>query len=801
MFDALRQDLYYALRQLQRAPLFTTIASLSVALGVIVAVSAFTLVNALLFKPVPGAEHLYRVYTSDYDGRSEPWGSSSYRDYEDFQRSNAFADLAASDARQIALSVGDQPPVEDWAGFVSANYFNVLGVRPARGSTFRGSDALEVVITYPYWQRVFNGEASAIGRTVRINSMPVTVVGVAPESFRGVALGPPVIGWIPAAAMPMLARDADVLTRRGSRGFTVFGRLRPGVNSTAAAQRLNALAAALAEQDPDSWVDANRETRLVSVLSQRESVVPPRTRAAFQIAILLGGVLVAFVVLLACTNVAALLLGRAAGRENEIAVRLTLGATRGRLVRQLFTESLLLALIGGALSFMGLLWTLSLVRRQPLADVFDLRPDWRVVVAAVGTSLLCALAFGLAPVLHSLRVDLRSRFGSSATRQRNRMRGVLIALQVAIASVLILLASSAVRGVRAYVASDPGIELDGLVAMRIDTRLFGDDTVRRNLYGVQVPELLRSTPGIVSAARTVLFPLGQTNTGATVWFPDGAERVVEVNAVGNDYFATIGLAAQRGRTFQATDRRGTAPVAVVNPEFLRRYGDALFGRLLKVEEQAGVEIVGVVPEVHYHDPRAAARPLLYMLAEQIPWPSSQQSYLMRVAPGAEQQVVTALRQQLRQRFPDVVIPSIEPMRALTALQTMPHRVVGRVAFGVGAVELALAAIGLYGLLVFALLARRREIGVRLALGATPRAASWAVMKDGLRYAAFGSAAGLLLAIPATFVAQQAVPGARMSDPIPFVVAAVSVVATVALAAWLPARKAGRVQPATALRAE
>ena len=271
MFDSIRQDLHYTLRQLRRAPLFTMVASLSIAVGVIVAVSAFTLLNAVLFKPlpVPNADQIYHVYTSDYDGRSEPWGSSSYLDYDDFARSGAFASLAASAWQPLAVSVGSAQPSEQYVGFVSGNFFGVLGLRLQRGPGFGRSDQPEIVITYPYWQRVFGGDAAVLGRTININAFPFTIVGVAPESFRGVALGAPVIGWTPATTMPLVTRDTDAL-KRGNRRFTVFGRLHSPEDAQVAAGRLNALAIALAEQEPDAWIDANRETRLVSVLE------PPR---------------------------------------------------------------------------------------------------------------------------------------------------------------------------------------------------------------------------------------------------------------------------------------------------------------------------------------------------------------------------------------------------------------------------------------------------------------------------------------------------------------------------------------------
>jgi hypothetical protein len=353
--------------------------------------------------------------------------------------------------------------------------------------------------------------------------------------------------------------------------------------------------------------------------------------------------------------------------------------------------------------------------------------------------------------------------------------------------------------VRAYVASDPGVKLDGLVAMEIDLHMFGDDTVRSRVYLTQVRELLSSTPGVQNAAATALMPLGGSRTGAYLHLPNGEKHEVEVNTVGSAFFAAVGLGPLRGRVFQSSDRRGSAPVAVVNRAFLQRYGDAMFGQSVGINENAGIAIVGAVPEIHYHDPREAAQPLIYLVDDQLPWGSDRRTFLLRVAPGNEWQVVSQLRQQLRQSFPDLVIPWIESMRDYTAKRTLPQRIAGRVALAVGGVELALASVGLYGLLLFALFARRREIGVRLALGATAREASWAVMRDGLRYAAYGVTAGIVLGIPATMVVQQAVPGARMTDPAPFIFALVAVLGAVGCAAWLPARKAGRVQPAAALR--
>src|SRR5687768_12115648 len=390
MIDQLRADLRYAVRQMGRAPLTTVVASLSVAIGIVVAVSAFSVLNAVMFKPLdmPGVDDLYHVYTSDHDGRDAPYGASSFADYQDFAKSGAFDVLAASKWDEAAVSVAGSAPSSEYLSFVSSNYFPILGLSPARGRWLSGDDA-EIVITYPYWKRRFGGDAGVLGKTVQVNSVPLTVVGVAPESFRGVGLGPPTIGWAPASSLSAVMRDANALTNRGSRGFTVFGRLSAGTNEAVATSRLNALAAGLAQQEPGSWMDGNQETRLVSVLPHYKALFPPRNRNDMLLMIGAALLLIVFVVLLACTNVAALLIGRAVGRQHEIAVRLTLGATRPRILRQLLTESVLLAAIGGTIGFLGLLWTIRFVSALPVVDLLDLRADWRVLLVAAGTSLVC----------------------------------------------------------------------------------------------------------------------------------------------------------------------------------------------------------------------------------------------------------------------------------------------------------------------------------------------------------------------------------------------------------------------------
>ena len=801
MLNDLRLDLRYSLRQLARAPLFTIVASLSTATGVIVAVAAFSGINAVLFKPLPvtNPDGIYHVYTSDGDGTDRPFGATSYADYLDFSRSGAFTGLAAASWRSIPVAVHDAPPSVQYVSFISPNYFTTIGLAPARGRGTSAVNPAEIVLAWPYWQRTFGGDPGVLGQAIRINGVPVTVVGIAPESFRGVGLGPPVVGWASAELLPAVA-DRGVLERRGSRQFEVVGRLTAGSSAKSAADRLNALAKALQKEDPSSWTDRRNETRLVSVLSHRESLVPPGASTEIALAAAAGAFLVLFIVLLACTNVASLMLGRAVGRHHEVAVRMTLGASPRRLLQQLLTESLLLAMIAETVSLIGLMWAIKLVSRISFADMVDLRPDWRVFLVATITSLCCALFFGLAPALQSLRVDVRSSLtGTAPSSQRNRMRGALITLQVAASCILIMLAFSAVRGVRAYANINPGVSLDGLLGVELDTDIVGGDSLRQAAYVQTVMEVLNSTPGIRSMARTSMLPLGNGRSEAALVLADGSEDAVETNAVGAAFFQTLGVNAERGRAINANDTRTAPPVAVVNRAFLDHYGQNLFGSTVKVADRAGVRIVGVMPDIAFHDPKAKAVPLIYIVEDQIPWPASTQRFLLRVTPGSEATVAKALRDRIRAASPNAIIPRIATMHEHIAQQTLPHRIGGNVALVIGGIELALAAIGLYGLLMFALFARTREIGIRLALGASARDASWAVMRDGLRYAAYGLALGVVLAIPAAIVAQNALPGAHAADPVPFIGTACAVLLVAATAAYMPVRRASRVDLATALR--
>ena len=794
------EDSRYAVRQLARARFFTLTATASISIGILVAVSAFTLLNAILFKrlPVPDPEGIYHVYTSGMEGDSR-YGRSSWPDYLEFTRSDAFAGLAAHMWDRVPVTVPGENAVLDYVAFVSPNYFQVLRLPLAYGRHPNPDVQEEVVLSYGFWRRAFGSDPGVLGTTMKLGAATLTIVGVAPESYVGTGMGPPLVGWVNTELLD--ATGSDMRNSRRSRGFEIIGRLADGSTPAIAAAQLSSIAKGLAEQYPEEWSTMRGNSRTVALLTHRESLAPPGARGELIFGLIAGTLLVLFVLLLACTNVAALLLGRAVGRQHEVAVRLALGANRPRLIRQMLTESLLLALAGAVISLVFVAWAGAFVRARGYADMFDLRLDWRVILVAIGTSALCAIIFGLAPARQSLSPDMRSALGGgSGSKSRNRLRGGLIAAQVAVSCVLILLAASAVRGVRAFVRTDPGVPLAGLVSIRGNMDMFGEDTLRNRMYREQVAEIARGVPGVHSVARTMMYPLGRAYISRLVVLPDGRETDVETNTVGSAYFEAMALAPIQGRVFTRSDR-ADADIAVVSESFLRTHKAAI-GQLVTLRSALprALRIVGTVPDIRYHSDSQAQRPVLYVIDED-PQSFMGPSYVVRTSPGDERRVARSIAAAVHARYPELVIPAVESLRDRVAADTKPQAIMGRVALGVGAVELALSAVGLYGLLMFALFARRREVGVRMALGSSPRRASWDVVRHGLQYAGAGAVVGALLCIPATIFAAKALPGVTVTDPVPVALAISAILAAVASAALIPARQAAAVDPMEALRNE
>jgi predicted permease len=821
--EVVARDVAYAVRQLLGAPVLTVTAALSIAVAIFVAAGAFSALNSILFKPlpVPEAAQIHHVYTSDAFGRREPYGTSSYRDYLDFAESDAFDELAAvSRGRTVSLSVGGASS-EGWVNLVSPNYFEMLRM-PLRLGRAPEDREPGIVLTYRYWQRAFSADPAALGKLLRVNGTDLVVTGVAPEAFVGTTFGAPAAGWVHAWLAPTLLTDPDVLETRSTRMWDLVGRLGPAVFPEIAAARLNGVAESLEAAHPEAWRDLAGERRLVSVLSDRESRAPPDAAEELIVLTAAGTALIVLLLVVICANVASLLLARAIARRREIAVRVSLGATRARLVSQMLTESLVLALLGTSLGGLGLVWAASVAQRHPMLGSFDLRPDGRVLAVTIALAVTSALLFGSAPVLHSLRTDVRSALGSGSTSLgRSRLRGALIGGQIAVACLLILAAASVAKAVQRRTTVDPGVSTDALVVVQVSRSASSVDAADAELAR-QVQELIESTPGVRGVASTTLLPLGNIRTGLRIRLPSAGEQLVERSTVSPDYFATVGVGLLEGRFLEPGDQTTEASVVVVNRAFRNAFPSVGPGSLVELDvpepfrttEGAArevfsrstsmtttrLQIVGVVEDVLYHSSGEPATPLLYQVGPET-FSVRTQSLVVSVSPGAAALVASELRGRMRDRFPDTVPPQVIPLADLISAQSLPQRIGARVALGVGAVELLLAAAGLYGLLLFVLTSQTRELGIRLALGARASQAGWAVLRAGLRYALMGAALAILFGVVGLEAAVRLQPGVFESGPEPFLVATSAVLLAVAAASLVPAWRAARVRPAAALREE
>jgi putative ABC transport system permease protein len=793
MIDSLRLDLRYALRQLLRSPLLTLVASASLAVGIGVAAAGLSALNALLFRPlpVPEPERLLRVYR---DHSNREW---SYVDYQELERSGVLTSVAAEGSHLVSISIPGLARRSDFLPVVSPNYFQTLGVHMARGRTFTpGSTESEVIIAHSAWQRVFNADPRVLGRVIQVNGVPLTIIGVAPSALDGSLLSEE-FGWVPASVMPLMGQRS-MLEDRERKSFNLVGRLPSGVTREVAATRVQALVDAPVAQYPGDRTE-NARPQQVQLLTQREMVLQEdEVLAVFAI----GTALVMLVLLIACINVAGLLLARALARRHEIAVRLTLGAPRRRLVMQLLTESTLIALLGGVLGCFAAKWTLDLLAaREPEFDLIATALDARVMLAALAVSVGCALAFGLVPTVQSLRLDVRSALTSVHTISAGplRLRGTLIAVQVTVCSVLLLCALALVRGATSQERGDPGFRIADLAFADIDIYWLSRDSSRRAEFRRAARETFASTPGVSAVASAMFPPLayGVGGLSGPVSLPDGRSISIAANVVSPNFFEVVGIPIVRGRLLRDA-QQASGPEAVVNEAFADLYAGDLIGRTIDGLGST-MTVVGVVRNVDQSSIGKAPRPYVYLSESTMNERFEMRTMIARLVPGSEAAVLPMMKRRFLERFLDATPPRVNSMREFMVEQSQAQRAVARVALSAAAVELALATLGLYGLLLFALVARTREIGLRLALGAARRQAAWAAIRHGLRYTAAGVVCGFGLGVPAIMAAARMFMGTRSTDPVPFLVTALVVGVAACAAALLPAQRAARVEPAVALR--
>lgn len=800
-------DLRYALRNVKRSPGFFAAALLTLGIGIGTNATVFSFINALLFRPVAGVAEpssLVSVYTSDYS--SGPYAQSSYPDYLTLkQDAPAFAALAAYDQGSALVRVGNAVErVRHMA--VTPEFFDVLGVEAAAGRPLTTSDfnrgAPGVVIADNFWRRVFDANPAVLGRTVAVDDVAHTVVGIAPARFTGLSINSVDI-WIPLGDTIMSA------SQRGDRQINIVGRLEEGADLDTARTQLAAIAARLARDHPDS----NRGTlqspdRPRPITAEHLTRIHPAFRAQVMAlsGVLMGAVLL--VLLIACANVASLMLARAAARRREVAIRLALGAGRRRIAQQMLTESLLLAAAGCGAGVLFALWTSDVLPSffpPEQARLLDVVVDIRVFGYSALISLVSAGLFSMAPAMQSSRIpvvsSLRASAGEATGRAGGRLRRSLIAAQIALATVLLVSAGLLVRSLVNAFSADLGFSTHDAVLASIE--LPHDPSGSQPLaYFRASLEGLRALPGVEAATVTTALPLGlMPRRGFSVegYEPrQGEDREIHFLVVERDYFETLGIDLLAGRIFDARDDRRGTRVVMVNAMLADRYfGGRAVGKRMTDSSGVTLEVVGVVRTGKYLTVKESV-PTVYYPLEQAP--ESRMSLIARTT-GDPMQLAAAVRATMTAEGPAAAVYRVRTLESHISEALAGERLMASLVATCGGIALLLALVGVYGIVSYAVGIRTREIGLRVALGAAPITIVRLVLSEGIRVLVAGLLIGLAAAAIAARLLQNMLYGVGSLDVTTFGGVMLALAAATIMAASLPARRALAVDPIVALRDE
>jgi predicted permease len=804
-----RHDLRYGFRALRRAPGFTAVAVTVLALGIGVNATVFSAANAIFLRPLPVADPgtIVRVYSNRFSNTRQ----STYEELRD--RNSTLSALAGFQVRSFAITI-DAEPDHAFGEIVTGNYFPALGVSAAHGRLLGPSDDLTgalpaVVLSHAFWVRRFGASPDAVGSTVSLNGVPFTIVGIADPRFTGVLA--PLAGdfWVPLATDAQLRPALDPSARLRA-SMHLVGRLRNGVDRAEAQADLDTigrqLRAAAGEPVRDQAVSVYGATTLHPEAS--------RPVTAFTAVLM---TVVGLVLLIVCVNVANLVLARAAGRGVELAVRQSLGAGRGRLVRQLLTENLLLSLAGAAGGLAIAYWTTRLAMAMrlpvPVPVAIDLSLDLRVLAFTIVIAVAATLAFGMAPALAASRIDLVTALkgtGGGRTRQ-SRLRSAFLVSQVAISILLLVTAGLFVRSFRNAHDMDTGFEPEGVLTASIDVETRGYPQDRALEFYRSLIERLEARPGIESANLVDTVPLTLSNTTAYLLrdgdaAPARGQRPptpqVYVNAVGPGHFDTLRIPMIAGRDFGHQDSASAPRVAIVNERLARQFwpGKTAVGQRLRPldgSDRNTIEVIAVVRDSKYVTVGEEPRAFLYRpLAQQY---TPRVAMLVRSLEG-KAATAAAMRHDVRALDAGMTLFNVETLTDATSVSLLPARVAGGLLGALGILALALAALGIYGVLSFLVRSRTREIGIRVAVGATPRSVAAMVVRQAMTWTIAGAAIGIGLALVLTRFLESFLYGVSPTDPWTFAGVTLLLALVACVAALAPAVRASRLDPLAALRA-
>jgi predicted permease len=824
MVETFIQDIRYALRGLRKNPWFSVVCVLTLALGIGANTAMFTVINAVLLRPVSGVVNPGELVILERLQKNNPDFAFGYPDYLDYRDQNqSFAGLAARCRTSLTLHHGTTERIV--GEMVSGNYFSVLGVNPALGRVVGAEDlqtdgeAPVAVLNYGVWQRVFGSDPEIVGKNILLNGHSFTVIGVAAKQFAGTTVGSPTDVWLPLtmepAAMPSMSQG--VLRNRNAGWIEIFGRLKRGVGLANARSELQTIAGRLAAAYPES-----NEHRSVDVIPSFG--MDPDDRDALQkfFGLLIGSV--GILLLISCSNVANLLLSRADSRRREIAVRLALGAGRGQLVRQMLTEGLLLSFLASALGLLLAPWAgnLILAFRQPLYALHnvDTTPDARVLAFALVVALLTAVLFSLAPALQSSKPDLvvTLKNNTPGAGRRSRLRSLLVSAQVALSLVLLIVAGVTVRRMQEIVSQNPGFATSHILMMSVSPAIEGYSEARGERLYEDLVSRIGQIPGIQSVSLAATVPPEDWSTRVSIFYEGQVPPLdyvrghefevglrVDLNTVAPNYFETMGILILQGRDFTERDKSGAPLVAIVSQQLGQHLwpGQGAVGKRIEWPSWEGaprppLEIIGVSADARYRS-LLADPPLLLYVPESQNY-SGRQTLVIHTAadPAGLVGAVRGAVGSVDQNLPAFAVKTMtEQMRESLWQPRMAAGILGSFSL----LALILAAVGLYAVVSQWMAQRTREIGIRVALGAKPRDVMRLTLGYGAGLAVWGIAAGILFSLMLTHFVSALLFGASRTDVLTIAVIAVFLLLVALAACYVPARRAMSVDPMVALRQE
>jgi macrolide transport system ATP-binding/permease protein len=824
MIGTLLQDLRYGFRMLRKNPGFTVVAVLTLAFGIGANSAIFSGVSAIVLRPLP-VEEPERI-TSLFEMRSDQdsFDAFSYPDYVEYRDQNrSFEGILGYRMVQAALS-GSSNDQNDliWGELVTGNYFDVLRVRPALGRAFLPEEDKSpgahpvVVLGHGFWQRRFASDPAIIGKPINLNGQAYTVVGIAPKEFTGTKFALSMDFWVPMMMQAQIMRgDTARLNIRGDHWFDVLGRLKPGVSYEQAETEMTTIAQRLEQAYP---AERDRNVRVI-VRSEQTGRFEEDT-GTVTLSAGLAMALISMVLLIACANVANLLLARAITRRREIAIRLALGASRLRLVRQLLTESMMLSLAGGALglllAFWATDWMQGFIPILPYTIALDFSPDMRALGFTLLVSLMTGIVFGLAPALQASNPDVvpvlkGETLAPKTGFRRFTLRNLLVISQIALSLVVLICGGLFIKSARNAQAIDPGFTTENAIALSVNPSLLGYTEEQGRQFYQQLVERVEALPGVRSASVSSLLPLGDSASSRGPVVAEGQEAPqsngegenILCNFVAPKHFETLQIPLMQGRDFSWRDRADAPGVIIVNETMARRLwpGEAAVGRRLRIGNKPDtpyLEVIGVAKDGKYRSLGENPRPYMYLPMLQNYRPGM--TLLVRTSVDP-QGVVGSIRQQVQALDSRLPVYDIKTLQEHMTYALWTTRMGAELSTTFGLLALLLAATGLYSVMAYSVSQRTREIGIRMALGAQRRDVLRLVTGQGMTLALAGVVTGLVVAFVATRILSSLLYGVSATDTVIFTGIPLLLTAVALVACYIPARKATKVDPMVALRYE